>query len=71
MLPLQIGQSTQPFGSIDQGVRVLVLCGRDDPTEYVAPSSDAIREQIEEQRTNLRAARMLRDLRRDALIEYR
>jgi peptidyl-prolyl cis-trans isomerase SurA len=71
MLPMQIGQSTQPFGSIDQGVRVLVLCGRDDPREYVPPSPDAIRERIEEQRTNLRAARMLRDLRRDALIEYR
>jgi len=26
---------------------------------------------LEEQRTNLRAQRMLRDLRRDALVEYR
>ncbi|MDF7775966.1 peptidylprolyl isomerase [Sphingomonas sp. AOB5] len=71
MLPLQIGQSTQPFGSIEQGVRVLVLCGRDDPREFAEPSVDEMRNQIEEERTNLRAARMLRDLRRDAIIEYR
>jgi peptidyl-prolyl cis-trans isomerase SurA len=71
ILNLQVGQTTQPFGSLEQGVRVLVLCGRDDPTEYVEPSVDQVREQLEEQRTNLRAQRMLRDLRRDALIDYR
>jgi peptidyl-prolyl cis-trans isomerase SurA len=30
-----------------------------------------VQNQLEEQRTNLRAQRMLRDLRRDALVEYR
>ena len=37
MLQMQVGQATRPFGSIEEGVRVLVLCGRDmaDPT---APS---------------------------------
>jgi peptidyl-prolyl cis-trans isomerase SurA len=29
MLQLQVGQSTPPFGSIEEGVRVLMLCGRD------------------------------------------
>src|SRR6185295_13591481 len=35
MLPMQVGQATQPFGSLDEGVRMLVICGRDevDPTE--------------------------------------
>ena len=35
MLPMQVGQATQPFGSIEEGVRVLVMCGRDevDPTQ--------------------------------------
>jgi peptidyl-prolyl cis-trans isomerase SurA len=68
---LQIGQVTPPFGSITDGVRVLVLCGRDDPGEAFDPSRDAIEEQIVETRTNLRAQRLLRDLRRDAVVEYR
>jgi peptidyl-prolyl cis-trans isomerase SurA len=70
MLPLQVGQATPPFGSIDEGVRVLVLCGRDevDPT---APTYDQVFAQLNEERVNLRARRYLRDLRRDALIEFR
>ena len=34
MLPMQVGQATRPFGSIEEGVRTLVICGRDeaDPT---------------------------------------
>ncbi|MES2444909.1 MAG: peptidylprolyl isomerase [Pseudomonadota bacterium] len=71
MLNLQIGQATQPFGSVEEGVRVLVLCGRDEPTDASEPSREAIEDQITETRTNLRAQRMLRDLRRDALVEYR
>lgn len=71
ILALQVGQSTPPFGSIEDGVRVLVLCGRDDVAAGVLPSPDRIREIEEERRTNLRAQRMLRDLRRDALVEYR
>lgn len=70
MLPMQVGQATQPFGSIEEGVRVLVLCGRDevDPT---APTFDQVFAQLNEERVNLRARRYLRDLRRDAVIEYR
>ncbi|MEI9926669.1 MAG: peptidylprolyl isomerase [Sphingomonas sp.] len=71
LLPLQIGQATQPFGAVDSGVRVLVVCGREDPVDNSTPSADVIQRQLEEQRTNLRAQRMLRDLRRDALVEYR
>ena len=70
MLPMQVGQATQPFGSLDEGVRVLVICGRDeiDPT---APTYDEVFNQINEERLNLRARRYLRDLRRDAVIEFR
>lgn len=71
ILKLQVGQATPPFGSPTEGVRALVLCGRDDPKTAALPSADQIREGIEEQRTNLRAQRMLRDLRRDAIVEYR
>jgi peptidyl-prolyl cis-trans isomerase SurA len=70
MLPMQVGQATQPFGSLDEGVRVLVICGRDevDPSE---PSADQISNQIAEERINLRWRRYLSDLRRDAVIEFR
>lgn len=71
ILKLQIGEATPPFGSPEEGVRALVLCGRDDPKSASLPSPDQIREQIEETRTNLRAQRYLRDLRRDAIIDYR
>jgi peptidyl-prolyl cis-trans isomerase SurA len=70
MLPLQVGQATRPFGSIEEGVRTLVICGRDeaDPT---APTFDQVMNQITEERVNTRARRYLRDLRRDAVIEFR
>ena len=70
MLPMQVGQATQPFGSLDDGVRVLVICGRDE-TDPTAPSYDEVYNQINEERLNLRARRYLRDLRRDAVIEFR
>ena len=70
MLQMQVGQATQPFGSLDEGVRTLVICGRDevDPT---APSYDEVYSQLNEERVNNRARRYLRDLRRDAIIEFR
>ena len=71
IVQLSIGQATQPFGSVQDGIRVLVLCGRDDAQAGVLPSADQIRGEEEDKRTNLRAQRMLRDLRRDALVEYR
>ncbi len=70
MLNLQVGQSTPPFGSVESGVRALVLCGRDDPQDAGAPSFDQIMSQIEDERVNKRARIYLRDLRRDAIIEY-
>ncbi|TXC70506.1 peptidylprolyl isomerase [Sphingomonas ginsenosidivorax] len=71
MLRLQVGESTPPFGSAEQGVRALVLCGRDDAAAGSLPSSDQIQGQLEQQRVNLRAQQKLRDLRRDAVVEYR
>lgn len=71
MLKLQIGQATPPFGSPEDGVRVLVLCGRDDPAAAAQPSAAQIQQGLEQERVNLRAQRMLRDLRRDAIVEYR
>lgn len=71
LLKLQIGQATPPFGSQSEGVRVLVLCGRDEPQSASDPSFEQIMAQLEEQRVNQRAQRYLRDLRRDAVVDYR
>jgi peptidyl-prolyl cis-trans isomerase SurA len=71
MLGLQIGQATPPFGSLRDGIRALILCGRDDPAPASGPSFEQIQSQIEQERVNRRAQRYLRDLRRDAVIEYR
>lgn len=68
---LQVGQATPPFGSAKDGVRVLVICGRDDPQVASGANPEAIMAQLEDERVNLRARRYLRDLRRDAVIDYR
>jgi peptidyl-prolyl cis-trans isomerase SurA len=70
MLPMQVGQATQPWGARDEGVRVQVNWGRDevDPSE---PSPDQISNQMMEERINMRWRRYLSDLRRDAVIEFR
>lgn len=70
LLNLQVGQTTPPFGSIDEGVRVLMLCGRDDPQVASGPNFDEMMAQMEDDRVNKRAQTYLRDLRRDAVIEY-
>lgn len=71
ILDLQVGQATPPFGSATDGVRVLVVCGRDDPQVSEGPNAETIMAQLEEQRVNMRAQRYLRDLRRDAVVDYR
>jgi len=70
MIPMQVGQATLPYGNLDDGVRVLVICGRDevDPNQ---PSYDEVYNQLNEERASIRARRLLRDLRRDAVIEFR
>jgi peptidyl-prolyl cis-trans isomerase SurA len=70
LLNLSVGQATPPFGSIEEGVRVLMLCGRDDPKVDSGPNFEEVMNQLEDDRINKRAQRYLRDLRRDAIIEY-
>jgi peptidyl-prolyl cis-trans isomerase SurA len=70
MLPMQVGQATQPFGSLEEGVRILVICGRDEVNAN-EPTYDEVYAQLNEERVNMRARRYLRDLRRDAVIEFR
>jgi len=70
LLALSIGQATPPFGSPER-ISVLVLCGRDDPQVASGPTAEQVYSQLNEQRVNRRAQRYLRDLRRDAVIDYR
>ena len=70
ILSLQIGQSTPPFGSVEDGIRVLMLCGRDDPEVASGPNFETLMDQMTEERVNKRAQRYLRDLRNDAYITY-
>ena len=71
ILNMQVGQATPPFGSPSEGVSSLVLCGRDEAQGGNLPSATQVQGQMEQVRVNLRAAKILRDLRRDAIIEYR
>ena len=71
LLQLSVGQAITPFGTLEEGVRTLVLCGRDDPAQTSGPSYDQVYAQLSEERVNRRAQRYLRDLRRDAVVDYR
>jgi peptidyl-prolyl cis-trans isomerase SurA len=70
VLSLSVGETSPPFGSIDEGVRVLMLCGRDDAKSAADPNFDQLMSQMEDDRVNKRAQMYLRDLRRDAVIDY-
>lgn len=73
MRNMRVGEATPPFGSRKDGVRVLVLCGRDDSTiqEVKGPTKDEVYAQMNDERVNRAAQRYLRDLRRDAIVDYR
>jgi len=70
LLNLSVGQATPAFGSPER-ISVLVLCGRDDPPPVNAPDFNRIQDDINARRVASRAQRYLRDLRRDAVIDYR
>ena len=70
VLALSLGETTPPFGSIKDGVRVLMLCGRDDAKVGGTPTFDAVENQLLDERINKRSQTYLRDLRRDAVIDY-
>lgn len=70
LINLQVGQTTQPFGAANEGVSVLVLCGRDVPNTVAEPNIEEIENRLLEEKVNKRAQRYLRDLRRDAVIDF-
>lgn len=70
MLGLNVGQSTPPYGSLEEGVRVFVLCGRNAPKEVAQKTFDQIQSEIEDERVERRAQLYMRSIRRDAIIDY-
>src|SRR3546814_3124046 len=57
VLGMSVSEATPPFGSPTEGVRTLVLCGRDDPQSGQLPAPSQVQGKLEQQRVNLRADR--------------
>lgn len=66
---LKIGQPSEPLRT-DQGFHVLMVCERIAAKVY-RPDRDAIAEALGQQRLSMMSRRLLRDLRRDAIIDVR
>lgn len=66
---LTIGQTTEVLDAED-GKRVLILCDRQEAV-LQEPDFDAVYGQLEQQRLSMMARRYLRDIRRDAIVDYR
>jgi len=69
LLSLEIGHATKALKE-EKGFRVFVICDRKDP-QVQEPDYDSIEQSLSQQRVGLMARRHLRDLRRDAIIDYR
>lgn len=63
------GKATDPINTPD-GFIIFVICDRFMP-EAALPSPESIQNQIETQRIAMMARRYLRDLKRDAIIDYK
>lgn len=66
---LEIGIPSRPT-RMDDGYHVFFVCGRTTP-EVAMPQFDDIIDQLERQKLAMMARRYLRDLRRDAIVDYR
>ena len=69
ILALEIGAGTS-IQEDENGYRSMILCGKDIP-EISLPDFDTVLENITQNRLQLVARRHLRDLRRDAIVDYR
>ena len=70
LLQMQPGEATPAFGSQEEGVRSLVLCGKQLPPAAAGKTVEQIRDEIEQERIEKRANAFLRDLRNDADIQF-
>jgi len=68
---LPVGQASQPIRT-PQAVFLLMVCERRSTAgPGGGPTREQMREQLTQRRVEVQARRLLRDLRRDAVIEYR
>ena len=67
--PLGVGEATDPF-EVANKFQILMVCGRNEP-EVNMPTFESIEESLRQQRLSMMARRYLRDLRRDAIVDYR
>jgi peptidyl-prolyl cis-trans isomerase SurA len=66
---VEVGRASVPI-QMGGDMRVMVVCGRTDPEIY-EPSFGEIEDFLTNQRLSIMARRYMRDLRRDAIIDYR
>ncbi len=66
---LAVGEASEPIRT-ENGVHVLMVCDREEPEEAV-PDRVAAEDSIVRTRLSMLARRYLRDLRRDAVVEFR
>ncbi len=68
------GGVTRPYGvaasDASQPLRAMMVCSRSDPPMLNGPTFDQVMNQIEDERIERRAQNYMRDLRRDAIVEY-
>ncbi|MEZ5756820.1 MAG: peptidylprolyl isomerase [Emcibacteraceae bacterium] len=69
ILNLEVGQGTRLYEE-EAGYRSFILCAKDIP-EVTLPEFDTVLENMTQSRLQLVARRHLRDLRRDAIVDYR
>ncbi len=65
----EIGKASELL-TMEDGLRVLFVCAREEATVQ-EPDFDAVYNQMEQQRLSMMGRRYLRDLRRDAIVDYR
>jgi peptidyl-prolyl cis-trans isomerase SurA len=69
VLALKVGQASQPLPT-EGGLRVLMVCERQDPPSHL-PSREDISRMLIEQKLEMQARRLLRDLRQTAFVDIR
>ena len=69
LVDLPVGHATKPVRSED-GMRLFFVCDRRQPEVHM-PTLDEIIARLEDQKLAMMARRYLRDLRRNAIIDYR
>ena len=71
VINLGAGQAATPVPS-NRGVHIFVVCSRkDQKVEIVKPTREQVEQRLYSQQLNMYAKRYIRDLRADAIIEYR